>query len=289
MSFRRAALPLLAGFALAAAQDAAPLAESRRALQTLEKDRAAERAKVDDGPGLRLALPAIAQPASETPVAAPATPAAPEPSRGGARNWLVDGFDSLERGRDATKDEAEPLDPNAPDHFVRLYRRQRSAGEPARRPVDEERGEAGGGGVGEAMKPFLNDWLSGSPVAEALRTVVGRGSDSRFGREEPDALGGEPMRAPPDSRTAILGSPAGEGSLPLPSVAPQAGAATNPFIAALGLDRANVAAPAPSASTVPAPAPVAWTPPESPTPEVRRPPPRPDDEARKYFPQLRKF
>lgn len=305
MSLPRAALPFVLGAALAAAQDAAPLAETKQQLQSLKKDQAAQKAKADDGLRLGDALPNLAVPVAEP--AGPASPAARQRERErqekagtAGRNWLVDGYGRLDRaGRDARLDgteeelaDEEPLDPRDPDYFLRVYERQRAATEVRRERERETRDGATAAGGVAAMEPFLRNWLAGSPVEGVLREARGE----RRGGE----AAGFDLSGPRDGAAVRFDEPAaGAASRDTGPVARFEGPATtagtpavNPYLAALGLDRgaaggatAPVFTPPPP---VPAPAPV-WAPPPPPKAEAPRLPVRPEDEAKKYFPQLRKF
>lgn len=303
MSLRRAALPFVLGAALAAAQDAAPLAETKQQLQSLQKDQAAQKAKTDEGLRLGGALPSLAVPSAEP--AGPASPAARQRERekqakdgAPARNWLVDGVGRLDRaGRDARgagteEADEEPLDPRDPDYFLRVYERQRAATEVRRERERENRDGATTGAGVAAMEPFLRNWLAGSPVEGVLREARGE----RRGGE----AAGFDLSGPRDGAAVRFDEPAaGAASRDTGPVARFDGPATpagtpaaNPYLAALGLDRgaaggstAPIFTPPPP---VPAPAPV-WAPPPPPKAEAPRLPVRPEDEAKKYFPQLRKF
>ncbi len=283
MRLRRAAFPLLAAAALAAAQDTAPLAESKRALQSLQKDRAAEKAKADEGLRLGDALPTVPNPAAEAPPPAPAAPRKPEREERPARNWLVDGYERL-GATPGEGGEEVPLDPRDPEYFLRVYERQRAAADLARRLDAGARG--GAPGAAGTMRPFLQEWLAGSPVQGALRDIVG-GTGAAGGEGDDSARAGGPLRAREAGRPASSLGP-GAGAAPGAAGSPP----PNPFIAALGLDRPAVG-PAPPVVVPPvAAAPgtsTAWPAAEPPKLAPRRPPSRPEDDAKKYFPQLRKF
>jgi hypothetical protein len=306
VSPRRAALPFLLGAALAAAQDAAPLAESKQQLQSLRKDQAAQRAKADEGLRLGDSLPALSVPAA--PATVPATPAAQQREReregksdAAARNWLVDGHRRLDRpgrgDRDATGTEETdetPLDPRDPDYFLRVYERQRAAAEGRSEREREGRDGATAGSATATMEPFLRHWLSGSPVEGVLRDTLGgprrTGDSPGFDLSaRGDTGGARPDDAATWNRDRTAGATPAAGRLADTSATT---AAPNPYLAALGLDRGSGASaapvPAPPPPTAP-PAAAAWSPPELPKAEPRRAPVRPEDEAKKYFPQLRKF
>lgn len=285
---------------MATAQETdAPLSQTKQQLQSLRKDQTAE--KTDTGEkGFRAALPGL-QPHS------PLQPALELPSRPDAarekkakadarKNWLLDGYDKLDRqGRvkrgDAlrrdeidTDETEEILDPADPDYFLRVYERQRAVTE--NRQAETRSTETKMTGATNAFAPFLQDWLAGSPVRDALKDVLDSAN-----------RGGSTPNAPvvmEDRRGASVASDIaiGAGS-PSHTAQPQRGATANPFVQALGLPAdartndvrplAPVFAPPPANASNPATTLPALVPEES-----RRQGPPPTDD-KKYFPQLKKF
>ncbi|HLP26531.1 MAG TPA: hypothetical protein VK477_12695 [Acidobacteriota bacterium] len=293
---RLAAAAALGGAALAFAADDpnAPLANTKAQLQALKRDTAAQKADTPDGP--KFNLPSLATPGSELELARPARDdrEAKERKRNEQKDWLLEGFDKLDRkarptagkrGEEKTNEDEKPLDPNDPDYFLRLYERQR-AGRDAKQidvsgqPLNEPKSDAT-----DPFAPFMKDWLANSPVRDALRDVR---TDLR-----------ESAAPLPESRAPSHAADSGGGSIA--RELPQAGPMSNPFVQALGLPAPesgspmDVRSPVAEASSSPPPAaPVAssntiYSLPERPKTDLKQALPPPPSEDKKYFPQLKKF
>lgn len=309
---RRGAVILLAlagACAIARAQDAAPLANTKQQLQTLQKDRAAEKTKTDASLELRGAVPTLNPLVTDAP--APPAPnlrrddAEPDARRKAEarKNWLLDGYDRLgrkpgdrARATDPAADEAGEeveLDPKDPDYFLHVYEKQRAANLAKQ---EEERALAGKTGAtarsADAFAPFMQNWLAGSPVRDALKEAL-IGGESRAASANVRPVNSEALAS---GRTASGSLNTGAPSHVNGSEASRPATTANPFVQALGLPAISEARAGdlrPSASTpgfaAPAAVPVELTTPERPKIESRmRPPPSPADE-KKYFPQLKKF
>ncbi len=308
------AVATLALSAQTAAPADAPLSQTKQQLQGMQKDRAAEKAGTGiTSSGLREAIP--------TPQVTPALDL-PAPLRmderekdakqkqDSRRNWLLDGYDKLKdrkadpltgrRGAATAEGEVAdeaPLDPADPDYFLRVYEKQRAetlARQEAQSAAATESRLAGGAATAnDAFAPFLKDWLANSPVRDALGDVAGAGASNR-------GAGPGSAIAEPGAR----GGPAADGAggataftLPGLGGAAAKGPAPNPFVQALGLPTAGDAAandfkPAVADALNPAPAssPNLMLPaPESRNSDPPRVAPPPAQDAKKYFPQLKKF
>lgn len=293
----------------ARAEEAAPLQESKQVLRQLQKEQA-QRAATPDG--VKGALPQIDAPDMSN--AAGGLPAPPMPAqkrreeeaarkRPADRNWLVEGMLRLE-GKSPTavvpgaeEEDDETLDASDPDFLLKTYIREQRARTEGESRQARERPPADP--AADPMAPFLQQWLSGSPVEKlALGTAAGSGAGTRGTVPPP----GGPLGAPDAGRAVELFTAPG-GADP-GSVLPGAGrAAENPFLRGLELggaaDPSGWRSPVPDVS-VPAVAPrppVPLPPVHQPRPEVapgaratdRKPPPSALKENEKYFPQQKKF
>jgi hypothetical protein len=274
---------LLAGMA-AAEPDTAPLADSKKALETLRTDQ--RNGNVAPAAGkLRDLLPTI-----EKPGAGPTLPVEPSgppqrdksvQSKERPKNWLLSGMDKLnapkktESGR-RTRDKATADDESTDEasgsatDLLGLYSEQQKQANdvrelPAKLPTPDP------------LAPFLQNWLSGSPVRgqffdetlrrpESLRPASGQ--SSRPGEAPAGALVDLPEFK--DARSPALAG----------------GPAKNPYLSAMEpLERADPPPPGrPAVAAVPA-----ITPPPPPLPLERKAGPTPPADEKKYFPQLRKF
>ena len=313
----RGSVAALAALAVAtivpAAPADAPLAETKQQLQRLQKDRAAEKTgAAAPSAGLRDAIPT---PSLTPPLELPAPRRVEDREKDAKaksdarRNWLVDGYDRLKdrrtdplaarRGADAVGGEADkeaPLDPADPDYFLRVYERQRAetiARQEAQRVAGgENRPDIGPGS--DAFAPLLREWLAGSPVRGVLQDVAGLGRDT-------PAAGSAPGVVAPDAGRSARGG--GESAFRADASAATGGGPTrgapeaNPFVQALGLPAPTgvgnapdlsspVAGLAPPPGAIPA---ARAAEPEAPRPETRQARPPPAQDAKKYFPQLKKF
>lgn len=293
---RLAAVAALGTTALAFAADDpnAPLANTKAQLQTLKKDAAAQKADTPDGP--KLNLPSLATPGPEFDIQRSTRDGneAKEKKRAGQKDWLLEGFDKLDRKRssDAAKrdtgqseDDEKPLDSNDPDYFLRLYERQRTQRDAQQVDVNGTPTNEFKTGPGDAFAPFMKDWLANSPVRDALKETMTNPSqtDSALWRE-------------------TTSTPAHETRLnALSSETVRTTAAPNPFVQALGLPTLESGSPAVVSGSVangvgnptpPAPASPANTIydlPVQPKTNLKRALPPPPSEDKKYFPQLKKF
>lgn len=289
----------------ALAQDrGAPLAETKRQLQTLRQDQGGRDGAEKLGDSLRGAVPQVVVPGPAATEAAKPSRPPPEPKRGeaaeDARNWLVDGFEQLgttkspERRRGQSRAGAEektPLDPKAPDYFLRLYERHRAESQALAQETHDRAQGLNADAPANAMAPFLQEWLAGSPVKSALADVL-RPTLEPGGSAEPafrDPRGAVGQVAEPDksSLQGIAAEPMGESP-----------PARNPYLAALEIAPPRRDSRGTSLGTTPLPPSSGVEnarPPEgssskrgSKAPSVFVPPPSPQDE-KKYFPQLKKF
>jgi len=301
-----AALCLGAVGAVSGQEAAAPLEESKRALQQLRKEQGAPAPQAT----LREAAPVIRAPEIASPGSAGTPP--PQLAREKAarqaraqRDWLADGVRSLERdrqggsrtadGEDAWDGASEEIDPADPDYLLKAYQRREREAQHAGAP-ERDREQTPPPALADPLEPFLREWLKGSPV-EALALGARRpagpempGSDPR--RDEASLL-------PPQLPPATPGGAPGAWSLP----GETRSTGENPFLQALapvalpggggagearvpgslpGLEVAVPAAAGPRIAPIPAPPPPV-------VPRERKPPPSPLQENEKYFPQQRKF
>lgn len=306
-----ASLGFAGAVGLAAAQNPdAPLADTKRQLQSLQKDQAARQAGADG------AQPAFsgAVPVPETPVTLQLPPL-PSTQTGkerdakqktdARRNWLLDGYDKLNRRNDGTlaprtdgsdaESEENPPDPADPDYFLRVYEKQRAETLARRNDSSEARPATGGGA--DAFAPFLQHWLASSPVRDALRDVAeGRAGGAA---STPDGALARDGSALPGGAVDVTRG-AGASNAPASLLEPgtrRDSPAPNPFLQALGLPPAPEASSAGLRSpTAVRPSLPATVPPELQLPTVDQrkstpsrtttPPPR---DEKKYFPQLKKF
>lgn len=285
----------------------APLAEAKQQLQTLRQDQGARDGTEKLGDSLRGAVPQVAVPGPA--VTEAAKPPRPPPERTSgeaadqARNWLVDGYERLgptrstDRRRGSPRAGAEenpPLDPKDPDYFLRLYERQRVESQALAQGTRDRAQGLNADAPANAMAPFLQEWLAGSPVksvlADVLRPTSEPGSSAEPTLRDPRGVGGRTAEA---DRSGNLG-PQGIAAEPMTWSPP----ARNPYLAALEIappqrdsrGTALAAAPVPPSS-----GPANARQPEgispkggSKAPSDFVPPPSPQDE-KKYFPQLKKF
>lgn len=313
MRRRLAWLVVLGCAASAAAQESgAPLSNTKQQLQSLSKDQSAQKTSESTDLGLRSALPGINAPAPPIDLALPKPPGDERERKDGRKrkddkNWLLDGYDKLDRKRTGAQTgarerdekleelEEELLDPKDPNYFLRVYEKQREE-TLAKQEQQQMRAEAASSTTSnagnDAFAPFMKEWLAGSPVSDALRDSLGGARAGQSGSiVEAGAL---PGGARPESRetttlnvTGLLGGGESKSG---------AGPATNPFIQALGLGAAAESKPldvqSPVAEPVvlpPRPAVPELTLPEKAKTDTNfRPPPSPADD-KKYFPQLKKF
>lgn len=292
--FAAAAAVGTAALAFAADDPNAPLANTKAQLQTLKKDAAAQKADTPDGP--KLNLPSLATPGPEFDIQRPTRDGneATDNKRAGRKDWLLEGFDKLERKRssDAAKrgtgqseDDEKPLDPNDSDYFLRLYERQRAQRDAQQlvvngAPTSEFKTDAG-----DAFAPFMKEWLANSPVRDALRDSM------------PDTA-----RADAILPRTTANAPAQETRLDVLSrETARSNAAPNPFVQALGLPALESGSPAVvhgseqngannlTPPAAPASANTIYDLPAQPKTDLKRALPPPPSEDKKYFPQLKKF
>jgi hypothetical protein len=280
--------------AFAADDPNAPLANTKAQLQTLKKDAAAQNADAPAGP--KLNLPSLTAPGPELDIQRPGRDGgeAKEKRRAEKKDWLLEGFDSLDRKRssDAAKrvsgqseDDEKPLDPNDPDYFLRLYERQRAQRDAQQidvngSPTNEFRAD-----TGDAFAPFMKEWLANSPVRDVIKDTM------------TDTARADPVL--PQATTSALPHEARSGALPSESVGNSG--APNPFVQALGLPALESSRPAVVSGSVgngvrdltppapPAPANTIYDLPARSKADVKRALPPPPSEDKKYFPQLKKF
>lgn len=294
-----------AGIACAAEDLNAPLAGAKQQLQSLRKDETVQKAAVSDG--IKLDLPAL-----NTPDAGAALPppkrdeSAAKQKDNSQRDWLLEGFDRLERRKSARprgattgnkdddgSDPEKPLDPSAPNYFLRHYEHQRAQSEAQHLTsvgAPDDRAANAGSLGGDPFAPFMKDWLANSPVRDALQNAVSPSATRAVA-----AIGNMPS-APRSIDGGQVGSVA---ELP-DAKAAQRGARANPFVQALGLPsvdqpamaesrsmRAETALTISTANSTPST--TVYDLPERAKPDVKRVLPPPPSEDKKYFPQLKKF
>ncbi len=283
-----------AALALAADDPNAPLANTKAQLQTLKKDAVAQKADAPDGP--KLNLPSLAAPGPELDMQRPTRDGneATEKTRAGPKDWLLEGFDRLDRRRSSeaakraagqSQDDERPLDPNDPDYFLRLYERQRAQRDAQQIEVNGPTTNELRTDAGDAFAPFLKEWLANSPVREVIQ-----GTMKETGRTDPVRSRATTSVSAQETRLSAL-----------PSGTVQNGAAANPFVQALGLPALEPGSPAVVSGSVangvnsvtppapPAPANTIYDLPARPQADLKRALPPPPSDDKKYFPQLKKF
>ncbi|MBX3735244.1 MAG: hypothetical protein KF715_01020 [Candidatus Didemnitutus sp.] len=301
MSRRLAVAALVTALASTAAADDpnAPLAEAKQQLQSLQRDEAAQKAGTPSG--VKLDLPSLNTPETNAPPTPPRREERATSEKAKARrDWLVDGFNKLERRKpsaggiakesDLREDETKPLDPADPDYFLRVYERQRAQSE-ARQldPNGIPDTKLANSVTADPFAPFLQDWLANSPVRDALKESLP--ADPASDR----ATTADGVGPGPSARIVTnAGSPSIDASAGMHS------AAGNPFIQALGLpsfDQPRSVDARPSAidtgissATSPVAAPnTVYDLPERAKSDLKLTLPPPPSEDKKYFPQLKKF
>lgn len=284
----------LASLAGAADDPNAPLAEAKQQLQSLRKDDAAQKAATPAG--VKLDLPSL-----NTPDVNPAPSPARRETRAGQekekarRDWLVDGFNKLERRKPGTtseakeqmerEDAAKPLDPSDPDYFLRVYERQRAQSEAKQLETGGPDAKISGGSAVDPLASYMKEWLADSPVRDALKDALPADATSRE-----SATPGAPAEGPHGAVASARAADAHGASN---------AATTNPFVQALGLPpidapRSDESRSAPIEALPPArpanaPAATIYDLPERAKPDLKRALPPPPSEDKKYFPQLKKF
>ncbi len=297
----RAVLAISFGFAGAAfgEEPAAPLSESKALLQDLKKKQSAAETAASDAT-LTPTVPQLTFGQSGDLVVPPQRPqhSVTKDGTGPSQNWLLDGFDALERkpqdsrrgARRDARDEPElsELSPDDPNYFVKLYERQRDARLVQQRAAEAE--QTATSATPNAFAPLLQSWLAGSPVRDALSEFVPMESRGRSA-----ATTGESNFTVETSSTRET-STATEISL-----SPDARGAEvwqekrNPYVDALNPSLTPPASSTESRSVAfgespanPSSAPI-FNLPARPATESPRRPPSPIQEDKKYFPQLKKF
>lgn len=281
-----------AALAFAADDPNAPLAQTKQQLESLKKDEAGQKAASHGE--MKVNLPTIAAPAQPLDLPAPRRDDAPTPNNASdGKNWLLDGYDKLDgqRGRMNTKRgdgkanaNPAPLDPHAPDYFLRVYERQRAERDAKARELGRfDARERKGGDAADPFAPFLKDWLANSPVRDALKDALGR---------DPADTGMPSVAesASPANPTATATSSA---------IDPSPATNANPFVQALGLRAAQPqltevrALPGTGQNQTSAPASTSsntiYDLPERPKTDLKHALPPPPSEDKKFFPQLKKF
>jgi hypothetical protein len=291
---------LLASAAVACAQEqpTAPLSETREQLKALRKDEAARKSTDNSNLNLRGAMPSIATPGQDPlPFNLPSSNQQTEATQGASNNWLLERYNRLDSKRgagdepDALRDgdslQPGKLDPNDPDYFLKLYDRQRQEAE----RKEKERAKLAGRGALKTdnmvnpFTPFLKDWLAGSPVGDVVRDSLKMSGAATESELEQSAT-----RADGASGGFDVATPAQRSLSTLEEPAP-----TNPYLQALTVsDLPARAAPppvvAPPPNRLPMPGGIAPPAPRiTPQEELRRALPAGVDDAKKYFPQLKKF
>lgn len=279
--------------------DDAPLAESKAAIQQLQKDQA-QRGRQAATSDLKAALPQLATPTPGA-VDLPFAPAKPteesetekQKSRH-QRDWLLEGMGRLGSGKShenpLSDDKSDKkIDPADPNYLLKMYARQqvKSANENAV-SGDQSKDAAV---TPDPLAPFMKEWLARSPVDAKLLDGLRTGA----GAFSPD--GGLPEAMPSIRQTEANVPGPQDGGQDIPGGS--GGQPQNPFLQSLTMPEPSRRAVAPIAAPIaptvvqPAPAPPS-IPPSPPVPAVspgneRKPPPSPLDEARKYFPQQKRF
>ncbi len=290
----------------AAAEDSAPLEATKKELQQLQS---AQKTKpgATGGESLKLDTPTLDVPsatlgASEQWLAKKnKQDRKREQQKKDAENWLVNGVDKLGRenaqgngkaptaadqdakeSSDATAADAA-IDSSDPQYLLKLFDDQKK--QPAGKQADAKPHATPGP---DPFAPFLQNWLSSSPVREPVLSQFSKSSDAGGGAPMPASVADyRPASATPVSVATGREAPGAdkpnpyliELNTPLPAKDLSAGAGIAPIVDASVL--------APEASKAPAtiapldPLPDARTP-------AKGPPPGPADD-KKYFPQLKKF
>jgi len=279
----------------------APLSDTKRQLQALQRDAAAQ--KTETPTGLRLDLPTVNAPGlTDLNLTKPEKEDDKDAQKRNARrkNWLLDGYDKLDARKNGTSDtrdkkdgemgEEDKLDPKDPDYFLHVYEKQRAESDAKQREfanANMQKADTKLAGSTDPFAPFMKEWLANSPVRDAIRDSSNSANLSSTG--EPAAAAAS---VPSDSHPAVNSGGASDSLRPN---------ANNPFLQSLGLSASDSAAKAaefraPVVEPVlknafenrSAPTPDPTLSRERPRDEVRNAvPPPPDD--KKYFPQLKKF
>jgi hypothetical protein len=295
----------LAGSTLFASEPDAPLQETTRELQALKSSKSS--VEVSQGqPTADVPQLLIAQPGSPPP-AKPMTAQRAEKdlstTKSRAQNWLVDGVAELEKKdqpMSAAKRESEqlealmPSDRNKatkegePASLLKLYDEQEEKKEAKRELAEAEKP------MDNPLAPFLQNWMSDSPVRGQFFDQFSRGNASIETPRGGDVPGG----APPPVSEFTSGALAPNGSVG----AKQSEGPTNPYLA--GFDSTGgYRQPAEAAlkqsmpefnpggfSGAGGPAATPATAPLVEAPDTRKKAPRPSlADEQKYFPQLKKF
>lgn len=275
----------------------APLSDTKRQLQALNRDEAAQ--KTGTRNDVRIDLPTGTGPGAslDLPLPSPNKEDKDKLKKESQRkNWLLDGYDKLDRKKsdsadprdkkDGELDEKEKLDPQDPDYFLHVYEKQRAESDAKQREFTRANANNDDSKLAKSdpFAPFMKEWLADSPVRDALKEGQEASNPTTGGESSAH------VAVPTESRPAPAVGLLADSSRPT---------AANPFLQALGLPsttakptefRAPVAElVARSAFDSPrAPAAVAPLQNERPRDETRNAlPPPPDD--KKYFPQLKKF
>jgi hypothetical protein len=300
MTFRAGiwGLTLLGGWGLLAAEEpAAPLENTRQELRAMEKDKARPGDESSAGKGHDL-LPQLQMPASGSESLSLESPekarAALQKKKEANKNWLVDGVTKLEKNsttrtarktaESATSADEDKPEPGDADYLLKLYHEQEKKSD-AKNAAPLSAVPA----RNDPLKPFLQGWLSDSPVRGKFFDDYVRKSDA-----------GPDSRVAPSSTTLPPGgggnqslsgwdlgnSRANDGRTALPAV--------NPYLQ--GLETSDLADHSRSPTAAATSQPALVLPPSIPTAaapviapaEQKQPLWVPSDE-KKYFPQLKKF
>lgn len=276
----------------------APLSETKEQLQALRRDESAQRTATPGG--LKLDIPSINAPdlGSDLNLSKPKKDEDSDLKKNAKRkNWLLDGYDKLDRkksgvldtagkkGDQAETDPEEKLDPKDPDYFLHVYEKQRAESDAKQLELKNaaaaQTADQKMGGM-DPFAPFMREWLANSPVRDVIRDSNAASAATGAGDSNAATVSSDV------NTTATTNTSISEGSR---------AAAGNPFLQALGLPSSSgqpsdahprvVEPSAASVFNVPAPTPLPLQV-ERPRDEQRNAvPPPPTD--KKYFPQLKKF
>ena len=298
-------LPLLLGLSLAlppaeATEDStAPLGQSRQQLKELQAASSkAQPGSENTANSLKGIAPSLATPAE--PVFAPsAAPAADIDSKAGkssGQNWLLDGYvlaggkTSLSRQNTAPtrgtpdRPETDAIDPKDPQYILKVY---------ALQSANQTRNGTDSAGdkhfrLGDAMAPYLNDWLARSPMRELILEGMSKDNSNQPGGT------GSGYAAYEYQPTANQSS---AGNIYSAKAANEPEIQVNPYLSALSAPETTKSSNQPvSAAMPPQPTKINQSPNnaiEGKLPNSRsqnyKAPITPADEDKKYFPQLKRF
>ena len=277
----------------------APLSQSRQQLKELQAASSkAQTATENSGGSLKGIAPSLNMPAESVsaPPAAPAAENDSKPGSGSGQNWLLDGYaltggkislsgqkTQQTRGKaDQTKGEA--IDPRDPQYLLKVYALQTSnQASNGASSVNDKHFR-----TGDAMAPYLNDWLARSPMRELIMEGMSNDNSNLPGGT------GTGYAAYEYQPTANRSSSGASFAAKTPNEPEKQ---INPYLSALSAPEAPKTAIQPLSGIIPLQTPKINQSPnsviEGKIPNSRsqnyKAPVTPADEDKKYFPQLKRF